>query len=988
MAKRLILLMLFIPLIIMVSLYATTKTVSLAVDIGVTGVKVTSDKYLYFDIDNPHTEEITYTVYPTNAKNQEVTFTSEPYEDEPQCELDIEGGLITPKSTGVARVNVVTNDGGFKDSVIVYVSSNEVEDIKITNKEELAQLYVGDNKKINILFTPSEPNDKTLIYTSSDEDVVKVDSLGNIRAVGRGKAIITVSSEKYGVSDSLDITVLNKDVIDIDIKDNVIDTFNQSGQINISIDTIESYTKDNFVITFKENNKDVTSDFTYSLKENGNASGLVLDYTLNKPITTDTTYSLEIMFSLPSGLVRIVNVTLNFKADFDFSFLDDVIYLYEGQTEMTQIILDPSDIKLDYEIKSSGPICMATGNTLIIGADKIGIYEVEVTGSYEGLSKTHTLTVLVVPRNINILEASNYYGISNQLVFGEGQNHLSLATTEDVINTFKSNLVLVPYYNDKETKLVTCTYNESKEAYDINIDKSFKGDVTFKLVLQYEDIMIPYQAFKVKCLGSAKNVTNYEELRSAIDSKQIVVLQNDIKDFPSSPIENVDYTEIPTTYDWTYYKNQDKTQPSVKVFFNVKNDIYGNGYEINGHSSLYEGKIDENGLLLDNAIFRGPLDFVGIGNGSGSTASVKAQDNIFMGLYDNVNLYDVTIKNCNDVDDLTKLNYAGTTVEMLGDNITINYSRLSNGRTVLRAFGDISDSAKVCHIDIKNSVLSNGRDFIIRMGSNLFKDGTTKDGKLDLDSLYLDSNDKFPMPYNNTNNKAVQQYYESLNDEDRAKYDEKYIKTYVKLSNVALYQSGIFSIGLDSHFAGSALAGTSDYNSSQAGILTYWHDLAKTSYGAKLILDNTVNIYDWKPLNMVDSSTLIEVVGDAFSALKFDVAGMVKYIASQPGFTDILYNDETYQDYVHGGIAFFGGGYNYDVITYLDNYNSFKLYGYQIGLDDVASQSGNLFGQILPAAAGNTDFYFLLCDKNTITFTPHRQQELIDSGEAWSFLYQ
>lgn len=186
-------------------------------------------------------------------------------------------------------------------------------------------------------------------------------------------------------------------------------------------------------------------------------------------------------------------------------------------------------------------------------------------------------------------------------------------------------------------------------------------------------------------------------------------------------------------------------------------------------------------------------------------------------------------------------------------------------------------------------------------------------------------------------------------------------------------------------FAGMGLEG---------GLLEYWKDLVKTSYGAKLILENTVRIYDWEPLDSVDSSTLIDVNLPAGSedsilaGLRFDIAALVRELATPgSGYEDILYNDNDYNDYVHGGIAFFGGGYNYDIVEYGPNYNSYTLYDYQIGLDDVSSAVGAM-GEALIAAAGNTDFYFLLCDSTSAAFTPRVQDTLIASGEAYKFIYQ
>ena len=997
MAKKLILLMLVIPLVIMISLYATSETVSLAIDIAVTGVEVNSEKFLNFDIDDVLPTKIEYTVYPTNAANREVTFEVESYNDLPLASLDItDDGIVTPTSTGYARVNVVTNDGGFRDSVIVEVSSNAVSSIEITNKEALSNLYIGDTKKVETRLEPSEPTNKVLEYSSSNEDILLVDASGNLIARSRGTATITVSSERYGVSDSVDITVLNRDVIDI--SSSSVDTSSNEGDIYLSINTIEEYDESNLEIFVYHDNA-LSDDITTSLTPND--TGYVLHYVLNKELTSNDTYRIEVYFKLPSGIERSVSCNVNFMVDFDFSFTEDVISLTLNQTDSVEIIVTPSDARLSYNITSvDGIVATVSNNRLIVQATKLGVYNLNVSATYNNTTKSHNIRIVVLPRNINILESANVYGISNELVFGSGTNTLSLAQlSEEALELFGEYITLVPYANNNSVaNQVTVNYNQTNSNYEITFPTTFTNDVTFRVELNYDGITKTYGEFVVKLVGNARNVSNYSELKEATNNKEAVVLKNSIKDFPTELVLGVDYREMLTTYDYQYYLNRGELQPTVNVLLDVYNTIYGNGYEINAHNVTY--KYDEAVGAMPTLLFDGPLNFVGIGSDGIGAANVRAQDNIFVALHDNAYLNNVIVKSCDDVDDLTKLNYVGTTVELLGDNATISYSRISNGRTVLRAFGDEKDADKVCNLTINNSILSNAREFIIRMGSNKFKDakiiGEGTKGTLDYNSLYLDENEKLKFPFNDTSNRSINEYYSNLEEEDKKTYDEKYIKTYVTLNNVALEHCGIFSIGLDSHFAGPALMGIGAFAGmgSEGGLLEYWKNLAKTSYGAKLMLENTVRIYDWKPLDSVDSSTLIDVNLPAGSeesilaGLRFDVAALVRELATPgSGYEDILYNDGNYKDYVHGGIAFFGGGYNYDIVEYGPNYNSYTLYDYQIGLDDVSSAVGAM-GEALIAAAGNTDFYFLLCNSTSAAFTPRVQDALIASGEAYKFIYQ
>ena len=344
-------------------------------------------------------------------------------------------------------------------------------------------------------------------------------------------------------------------------------------------------------------------------------------------------------------------------------------------------------------------------------------------------------------------------------------------------------------------------------------------------------------------------------------------------------------------------------------------------------------------------------------------------------VYENVTLSNVELRSC-DLDtgdsstyDLVDLDYTGTTVEVLGDNVNIKYSRISNGRTVLRVFGDINDATKDIHLNIQNSVLSNGREFIIRMGSNCFVTGTLEDSSINLPNSSLSS---FPAHI----------AYDKMSDSEKKDYEESFIKTYVNVKNTAFRNSGIFCIGIDSHFSGPLLAngpaalGNPNYNAMLGG----WKNLAKTSYGAKLTFEEDVRIYDWKNLDDVDSSTLIEVIGflnnDTFGKMELNVKQLVRDLSANKNYETILvkYNEK---DYVHGGIAFFGGGKNYGVFDN-SNYTSHTLTGYTVSLSDTSVQ-------YLALAAGSQPFYFLLHDR-TSSFSPQQQENILKTNEAYSFV--
>jgi hypothetical protein len=92
--------------------------------------------------------------------------------------------------------------------------------------------------------------------------------------------------------------------------------------------------------------------------------------------------------------------------------------------------------------------------------------------------------------------------------------------------------------------------------------------------------------------------------------------------------------------------------------------------------------VDGTNSLYNFSVFRGPLDLVAIPD-----AGVKAQDNICFIASNNVMLNNVELigadLNGMDTADLSQLNYVGTVLEVMGDNVKIVNSRIRNGRNCI-----------------------------------------------------------------------------------------------------------------------------------------------------------------------------------------------------------------------------------------------------------------------------------------------------------------
>lgn len=980
MNKRLILLILVLPLLLMISIFTATSSVGLNIGVPVSSIEITGNSFVYLSLDDNEKYFVNYAVYPLTAANKNINIEFEQVGDKPLAELEFVDGYIVPKTIGVAKVYLSTVDGGYKDSFIVQVDSVRVQRIFC----EVAQnnLAVGKRTTITTTFEPANCTNQMLTYSSNNESVATVDNKGVITAVGKGSAIITVFAEgNAGVIYRIPITVYNENILDL--AQSEVYTYLTSGQINLSIDCSENYTLSYKV--FDLNNNEISNVFDLSktrfedVESQENKKVFCYEFLSDEACDIIVKITATPETQTPCTKESIIHKVDAISASFDDE--DPIIVnagsLFALHNKLT-ILPQDADVRYEVELSNNNLSISELSSRIRLSANLVGTTNITlkvITNTEPFQTITLEKQVIILPTSLDIVESSKTYGIENIYTIGGfeadgSKNKETLTLSYGKTEIGNGTLENISFETDNEKVKVT------PQGLIELVDNSFCGIVNVTAKFSVGSAQKVSSSFAIRCVGEGVNVRNFDDLYNVTRQNKIVVMLADIKeDFGIDKNGNAVFTEasvdkIQTTYDSTHYKNIGRENDAkIKVLISFKADVYGNGYTINAHNVAYG--LDSTGALKQDALFKGPLNFVSMSESESSLVSVKAQDNICFAVFENVTLNNIILKNCdltadqNGNYDLTDLTYVGTTVEVFGDNVNINHSRINNGRTVLRIFGDINDATKVINVNISNSVLSSAREFIVRMGSNCFVDGSRENP-----SPYIDDN-KTSFP--------AQKSYANMTQAEKQAYEENYIKTFVSIKNSVLKDSGLFCIGIDSHFAGDVLA---DGSGLAGGLIESWHDLAKTSYGAKLTFIGDVRMYDWKNVNNVDSSTLIEVVGaSSYSDLSFDIREMIDNLAtnsSAPHLNNIVYRDDE-NEYVHGGIAFFGGGKNYGVFE-SQNYTFKNLNGYEVKLSDV--------GKIqLQLAAGNESFYFMLNDSTTQGFLPQDQDEMISSGLAYSPIY-
>lgn len=171
-------------------------------------------------------------VAPENANNQSLVFTSS---DDEILRVYANGKIIA-KAAGEATITVASAENEqIYDRILIKVQEVAIEGIEISNIPD--EICVGDVHRLEINFTPDNSSNKSIIWKSSDEEVLKVSNNGSLTAKGEGTVTITAtSSANPSLSSTVEITVLPKpDIPSIPVESLEIEAASNVGYIGSTV---------------------------------------------------------------------------------------------------------------------------------------------------------------------------------------------------------------------------------------------------------------------------------------------------------------------------------------------------------------------------------------------------------------------------------------------------------------------------------------------------------------------------------------------------------------------------------------------------------------------------------------------------------------------------------------------------------------------------------------------------------------------------------
>lgn len=1030
MRKNIIALMLILPLLFVLVVFSSGNVASLGVIVSVNGIKIDQNfenDTINLDLAEEKTVAISATVLPANAQNKAYSFVTREVDGAPLADVSVEEGHIVARSSGTARLVAVSRDGGYEDAVTVVVGSSKPYDFtvallsgdgKTAELQKMEEEYYGTvpTGQYTYLVT-SEPRGFTGASVAVEEGFAVLDEgMGAFLLPFSGKTTLTFTL-KGGIGGDI-VRRVHLDVTRAATASGFV--VNGGAGVAVSFETGST-----------EGSLYVEADGTPSIAPNANLRSSSVTHLGNGHYRVDLFFAEghDSAFRLAVSCGEEADEVLLSFLDFAFAVRSDLPVQGEDPAILvgvpTSFYAYPaagmSSRGVEYRWSAQGEgvtltVSASTASCTVL-AEEGGEFTLTVQ-AYRGNAALDVPAVTVrveAVRRVSSVQIANRAGVglahrttvAGKRADGSANEYPLQIFAYDVDTpvpvdrgiTVKSSDDRIARVEQREDGFVLLPVGKG----EVTVTAEWDGNETFATSMK--------TSLTLNVVSDALEVNTSAELFAQTEAGKAVVLGRDIMlgtDNVGRPLSvearRALFTEqqhvMNSTFNVEYYRNTGETeQAKVKYVLEFKNDVYGNGHTINAE---YYTNVKEGTGNPSADFFRGPLSFVK----KGEVASVAGQDNIaFLIRTDGVTLYNVDLLGCSDASleaegggyDLAKLNFVGTTLEVNASASLYN-CRIRNGRNVVRVYGGYRDAdgdgfndyflssldhASDCEderavVTIGGCVLSQAREFILKIGTNralLANSSLSSSLEACIEPFLTD---------------AEGHAYKSQTDEYVSDSDfyAKYVMTDVTLADSVLETSGLFTVGVESNFAGALL-----YRDAESGIFPEWQGTGGTSFAAILRLKGDVRLYDWKRLDLVDSSTLIETASPEFGErFSLNIKAMLNFARNYDAerYGKVIFEREGMQ-YVHGGIAFYGGGRNYSQLSLEELDGDLKeglsTFFVNISLlthsDDSAMQDQ---GNTLPAAAGKEDFRFYLYDADSPN-SLQKQQEDEAAGEKYSGIH-
>lgn len=212
--------------------------------------------------------------------------------------FDFGGWYLTPDFSG-NPITVMQQSGKIYAK---WIDKNPVTSIEITNI--VSTLEKLDTLQLTINVLPIDAFNKNVVYSTSDEKILGVSDTGLITAYNAGTATITVTSVVFDVSDTIEITVLPQDDVDVRFDEDYSGVLYTNDSTQLSITGIGKYATSEF--EFESSNTAVLTVSTTGLIEAKGIGSATISIKDKATTTTILTFTIPVV--VQPATTRLANL--------------------------------------------------------------------------------------------------------------------------------------------------------------------------------------------------------------------------------------------------------------------------------------------------------------------------------------------------------------------------------------------------------------------------------------------------------------------------------------------------------------------------------------------------------------------------------------------------------------------------------------------------------------------------------------------------------
>lgn len=143
-------------------------------------------------------------VLPDDATSQSVSYTSD---NEAVATVDA-AGIVTAVGEGEAVITIASEDDASKTATVTIIVGNEIiAATEVTLDESTKALKPEEEFRLTATISPDNATNKTIVWTTSNENVACVSADGTVTAVGIGTATIMATAEGTSAKAECSVTV-------------------------------------------------------------------------------------------------------------------------------------------------------------------------------------------------------------------------------------------------------------------------------------------------------------------------------------------------------------------------------------------------------------------------------------------------------------------------------------------------------------------------------------------------------------------------------------------------------------------------------------------------------------------------------------------------------------------------------------------------------------------------------------------------------------